>query len=48
MDLKLYNSNGVLVYANLISSGEIQDVSTLSSGFYYVELGEEVFKLVKL
>ena len=48
MDLKLYNSHGVLVYFTQISSGEPHDISMLSSGFYYAALGEKVFKLVKL
>ena len=48
MDLKLYNSHGLLVYLNQIGSGEGQDISMLSSGFYYAELGDKVFKLVKL
>jgi len=48
MDLKLYNSHGVLVYFTQISSGESHDISMLSSGFYYAALGEKVFKLVKL
>ena len=48
LELFLYNSRGILVYNKQIRSGEIQDISILPRGFYYVELNGEVFKLIRL
>ncbi len=48
MDLEIYDNQGLLVYNKRIGSGENLDISMLSNGFYYVQLGEGIFKLVKL
>jgi len=50
--VRIYDMNGKIVFTkNVISDSETLDVSTLSSGMYYVQvngiLGTSVVKLIK-